>query len=256
VPDDEGRQQGWEQDPSESGEPNAPHGASPVPDRPATEEPWSSPSPDAPPPADAAFAPPPDGPAGPTDPYAGPPPSYAPPPDQPGPGQPGPGQPGPGQPGPGQPGPGQLGAQGYGAPPPPPYGPPPGQGQPRPYGQPQAYGPAPGYGGPPGYGYTGPRTSTAATVVLVCGIASLVVPCLGLIPAIFALAKAGSARREIVSSNGRLTGLGMVTAGRITAWICVGLTLLAIVGIIILIAVGNSFNQDFNNGDFSAPDGV
>ena len=232
MPDDEGRQQGWEEEQNERGEPTAPHGASPAPDAPSTGDPWSSPSgqsPDAPP--DGSY-PPPDAPAGGPDPFAGPPAAYGPP------------------------------GEGYGQPPQ--YGPPPGQAPPPAYGQPPAYGPPAAYGPPPaygpapaaGYGYAGPRTSTSATVVLVCGIASLFVPCIGLIPAIFALAKAGSARREILSSNGRLTGLGMITAGKITAWLCVGLTLLAIAGLIIAIAVGSTVDQDFNNGDFSAPDGV
>jgi len=87
--------------------------------------------------------------------------------------------------------------------------------------------------------------------VLVCGIAALFLPCLGLIPAIFALARAGSAKREILSSNGRLTGLGMVTAGRITAWIAVAFTLLAILLLILVITIGGTIGQDFQYDDFS-----
>jgi hypothetical protein len=230
VPEDEGRQ-------------DAPHGASPAPDGPPPEQPdlspWSSPAPDAPPPPGSGdpFATeplrssslPPD--AGSDQPYGPPPPApygspYGSPPASPyGPPQ------------------GQGGAPGYG---PPPYGAPPGP--------PTAYGP--GYGAA-GYGYGGPRTSSNATVVLVCGIASIVLlfTCgLGFIPAIVALVRAPSARREIIASNGQLSGLGMVTAGRITAWTTIGLTILAIVGVVLLITIGNMFDSstDFGNDGFSA----
>lgn len=148
----------------------------------------------------------------------------------------------------------------YSPPPPPPspYGAPP-----TPYGQ-QQYGPPPTpydqqpydhqqYGQhhgqqPPlpygGGGYAGgPQTSSGATVVLVCGIASIVLmfTCgLGFIPAIVALVKAGRAKREILDSSGQLSGLGMITAGRITSWITIGLTLLAVAGVILFFVVAAS----------------
>lgn len=229
MPEDEGRQ-------------DAPHGASPAPDGPPPEppnlSPWSSPAADAPPapgsgdpfateplrssslPPDAGsdqpYGPPPPAPYG--SPYGSPASPYGPPQ-------------------------GQGGAPGYG---PPPYGAPPGP--------PTAYGP--GYGAA-GYGYGGPRTSSNATVVLVCGIASIVLlfTCgLGFIPAIVALVRAPAARREIIASNGQLSGLGMVTAGRITAWTAIGLTILGILGIVLLITIGNMFDSstDFGNDGFSA----
>jgi hypothetical protein len=144
------------------------------------------------------------------------------------------------------------------APPPPPYGQigqPPTYGPPPSYAPPPAYGSAPGYGAPAGYGYAGPRTSTNATVVLACGIGSIVLlfTCgLGFIPAIVALVKAGSARREILESQGRLTGLGMVTAGRITAWCTIGLTILAILAIVLLITLGVAFDSTPGDDGFSA----
>lgn len=110
------------------------------------------------------------------------------------------------------------------------------------YGQPYGYG-APGYpaAGYPGsaYGYGAPSTSGKATAVMVLGIASVATLCLyglGIVPAIVALAMAGSAKREIESSDGRLTGLGMVQAGRIMGWITVGLSIILIVAIVLIIA--------------------
>jgi hypothetical protein len=92
----------------------------------------------------------------------------------------------------------------------------------------------------------------------VCGIASLVLlfTCLGFVPAIVALVKAGPAQREILGSNGRLTGSGMVTAGRITAWITIALTVLAIIGIVLLVSLRVPINQDFGNDGFSAGGGA
>jgi hypothetical protein len=84
----------------------------------------------------------------------------------------------------------------------------------------------------------------------VCGIASLLVPCLGLVPAIVALVRAGGARREIIASGGRLTGLGMVTAGRITAWIGVALTIVAIALIVLGLVLAGQSTGDFGDDGF------
>lgn len=127
-----------------------------------------------------------------------------------------------------------------GSPPAPGYGPPPaydGQGAAPGYGQ------APGYGGyaqAPGYGgYTqAPRTDTKAIVALVCAIGSFVV--FPLIPAIVALVLAGQSRRQIAASGGALTGDGLNTASKVVAWINIGLSLLALVAVIGLLAVGFS----------------
>jgi hypothetical protein len=88
--------------------------------------------------------------------------------------------------------------------------------------------------------------------VLVCGIASLIFPCIGLVPAIVALVRAGDARREILASEGRLTGLGMVTAGRITAWVGIALTLLAIALVVLLVAFAVPVSTGFGDDGFSA----
>ena len=108
------------------------------------------------------------------------------------------------------------------------------------YGQ-SGYGQS-GYGqsgyGQAGYGQAGygqaQETASRAIVVLVCAIASFVV--VPFIPAVVALALAGGAQQQIALSGGRLTGEGLVRAGRIVAWINVGLTALVVVGIIGLIA--------------------
>ena len=133
---------------------------------------------------------------------------------------------------------------------PPAYGPPQqGYGQPlhphypqQQYGQ-QGYGHPPGYGTPPpGWGmppYGGPQeTSSKAVVALVCAIASFVV--FPLAPAIAALVVAGSATREIDASGGRLTGRGLVTGARITAWVNIALCALALVALLLALVVAGS----------------
>ena len=119
--------------------------------------------------------------------------------------------------------------------------------QPPAYPPSQGNGPQAGYGqagygqagyGQAGYGQAGygqaQETASRAIVVLVCAIASFVV--VPFIPAVVALALAGGAQQQIAQSGGRLTGDGLVRAGRIVAWINVGLTALVVVGIIGLIA--------------------
>lgn len=172
--------------------------------------------------------------------------------EQPGYSQPGYGPPGPDQQGYGgaaygQPGYGQqpYGQPGYSQQPQQPGYDQPGYG-PQGYAQPgQGYGAA-GYGPPAyqgGYGYVGPQTSGKATTVMVLGIAGIVLLCgygIGIIPAVIGLALSGGAKKEIEASRGRLTGLGMVTAGRITGWIAVGLFLLAVILVVIGLVVSRN----------------
>lgn len=113
-----------------------------------------------------------------------------------------PGTPGAGAPSSGTPGygPPSYGAPGYGPPPP-------------------AYGaPAP----PPGW-YGAPKTDGTAIAVLVLAICSFVV--FPVVPAIVALVLAPGAERNIAAAGGRLTGDGLVRAGRIVAWVHLGLFL-------------------------------
>jgi cytochrome c biogenesis protein CcdA len=84
--------------------------------------------------------------------------------------------------------------------------------------------------------------------VLVLGIASLVTGCcIGVIPAIVALSMAGGARREIAASGGRLSGDGFIKGGVICSWISIGLTAVAIVLFIGLIALGAFSDANFDD---------
>jgi hypothetical protein len=144
------------------------------------------------------------------------------------PGAPGYGQPGYGQPGYGQPGYGQ-----------------PGYPQPPQYGMP----PAAQYGGYPSQALA--STSGKATTVMILGIASLVLmsTCgIGFIPAIISLALAGGARREIAGSGGRLTGSSQVTAGKVCSWITLGITIIAVIGLVIAGLAGYFADSGSNSG--------
>ena len=105
------------------------------------------------------------------------------------------------------------------------YGPPP---------QPGAYGPPPQPGQVPlAYGYpVPPQTDGTAIAVLVLAVCSFVV--LPVIPAVVALVLAPSAQRDIAASGGRLTGEGLVRAGRVVAWVHLGLCL-AFVALLVLV---------------------
>jgi hypothetical protein len=122
-------------------------------------------------------------------------------------------------------------------PPPPPTPPPPPGGYP-----PGGYG-TPQYGAP-----QGPQSSGKSVAVMVLGIVGLVLVCgygIGVIPSIVALALAPSAKREIRSSGGRLTGESFIKAGVICAWVAVGLTLLGIAIVVLVIALGTTVETSF-----------
>ncbi len=87
--------------------------------------------------------------------------------------------------------------------------------------------------------------------MLVLGIASLVLFCClgaGVIPAIVALVLAPGAKREIVASDGALTGLSQIKAGQIMSVIALVLAVLLAVLLGIGIASGafNTTNSDFS----------
>jgi hypothetical protein len=86
-------------------------------------------------------------------------------------------------------------------------------------------GPPPGYAAYGGGGNYGPSgNSGKAVTALVCGILSIVI-CGGLVvPAVLAIVFGVQGRREIDSSNGRLTGRGMATAGLVLGIIGLALT--------------------------------
>ena len=93
------------------------------------------------------------------------------------------------------------------------------------------YGTVPPYGPPPqpgqvplAYGYpVAPQTDGTAICVLVLAISSFVL--LPVVPAVVALVLAPSAERDIAASGGRLTGESLVRAGRVVAWVHLGLCL-------------------------------
>jgi hypothetical protein len=128
----------------------------------------------------------------------------------------------------------QHGAPQYGAPQ---YGSPQHGGQPYPSQQhanqqyPDPYG---------GYGYQQPPVTGMAHAVLWTAVGGLVLSFTGLgwIAAIVALALTPGARREILESGGAKRGLGFLLAGKICAWVNIGLTVLAVVGLAILIGLG------------------
>jgi hypothetical protein len=110
---------------------------------------------------------------------------------------------------------------------------------------PPGYTPQPGYPPPqggmpplqpgmPGPMYLAPPTSGMAIASLVIGIASFLV--LPLVGHILALVFGYMARNEIKASNGRVAGDGYATAGIILGYIGIGLSVLAVVFIIIFIA--------------------
>ena len=117
-----------------------------------------------------------------------------------------------------------------------PYGAPqePGQyGQPNQYGQPQycQYG-APSYGGAP------QSNSSKATTSLVLGILSLL--CFGLLTGIPAMIIGRNATKEIDASNGTIGGRGMATAGFVTGIIGTLLSVLGIIAMIGMFAMGSA----------------
>ncbi len=140
--------------------------------------------------------------------------------------------------------------------PPPGWQPPQEQVPPPPYGS-APYGSAP-YGTPPPYGgagygyqpYMPPQTEGSAVAALVCSIVSFVI--CPVIPAIAALVITPGARRKIDASNGRLTGLGLLTAAKWVSWInivlWIGFALLFVVLIIVGVMSDTSGSSDFSGG--------
>ena len=81
-----------------------------------------------------------------------------------------------------------------------------------------------------------PQTSNSAIIALVLSIVSWVV--CPIIPAIIALVFANKADKEIVASNGWVTGGGLVTAAKIVSWINIGLyAALIAIGLIFFLIV-------------------
>jgi hypothetical protein len=102
------------------------------------------------------------------------------------------------------------------------------------------YGPQPPYGGPPGpqqpYGGQPAPTHGSATTALVLGILSMVVCGLLGIPA-YIVGK--RAEREVLASQGTLSGAGLAKAGWILGLIATILSVLALLLVIGLFAVAS-----------------
>ena len=110
---------------------------------------------------------------------------------------------------------------------------------PQPY-TPQPYTPQP-YAAQPTYTPVNLPNSGSATVSLIFGILAWVL--LPVIGAIIAIIAGHMARREISASNGQLGGSGMATAGLILGYVHIGVSLLACVGFVLLIAIGAAANS-------------
>ncbi|MGI4895423.1 MAG: DUF4190 domain-containing protein, partial [Janthinobacterium lividum] len=80
-------------------------------------------------------------------------------------------------------------------------------------------------------------TAVGGLVLLISG--------LGWIAAIVALALTPGARRDIVASQGRKRGLGFLLAGKICAWVTIGLSVLGLLAVIAFVIFG--LNSDFNS---------
>lgn len=102
--------------------------------------------------------------------------------------------------------------------------------------------------------YDGPKVTGMAHAVCWTAVGGLVLffTGLGWIAAIVALALTPGARREIVESGGTKRGLGYLLAGKICAWVNIGITVLGIIGIIIFIAIGASGGFDSGSSSFDS----
>ena len=155
----------------------------------------------------------------------------------------------------GQPGYGQPGQSGYGQPgyDQASYGQPGyGQGQ---YGQPGAGQYGQGQYGVGQYGVQGyeqqPPVAGMAHAVLWTAVGGLVLMGTGLgwIAAIVALALTPGARREVLESQGTKRGLGFLLAGKICAWVNIGLTVLLVIALVVLFAAVGAGSFADTSGD-------
>ena len=87
----------------------------------------------------------------------------------------------------------------------------------------------------PPAGWAGQQTSTSAIVALVLAIVSFVA--FPLVPAIVALILARNADEEIAASAGRVTGRGLASAARATAWANIIVCGVVLVVVIVVLSV-------------------
>jgi hypothetical protein len=116
---------------------------------------------------------------------------------------------------------------------------------PGPGGSPGTYGPPPGsYGGGPygpQHGQRGPAGPTSlepkAWIALLCAVLAYT-PTVPFIGAVVALFLARSARRDILASGGRLTGLSLCTWAVVLSWVHLVFIALLVVLFVVLILAG------------------
>jgi Domain of unknown function (DUF4190) len=108
-------------------------------------------------------------------------------------------------------------------PPPPPSSPPPGPGPGQPY-----------------VPHGGSQTNGLAITSLVLGIGGFFISCLGLVAWILALVFGYRARTQIDETGGEQKGRGMAVAGIVLGWVGIGLSVLALIVIIIVAAADSS----------------
>lgn len=96
---------------------------------------------------------------------------------------------------------------------------------------------APAAPSPPPYVPAGLPTANEAIWSLILGIGSFLL--CGIFMGIPAIILGNNAKKKIATAGGQLGGQGLATAGIVLGWIQVGLTLLGIVLIVVLVAVGS-----------------
>ncbi|MDQ5874175.1 MAG: DUF4190 domain-containing protein [Actinomycetota bacterium] len=98
--------------------------------------------------------------------------------------------------------------------------------------------------GPPAQYGPPAETNGLAVASLVCGILGVVFPFIPLIPSILAVVFAGRGKRQIDASGGLQTGRGFAVAGQVLGWVGIALVLVAILGLVALVAVSTGESVD------------
>lgn len=88
-----------------------------------------------------------------------------------------------------------------------------------------------------------------AVAALVLGIVGLPICCPLLIPSILALVFGHMAKQEMDRGGNTSSNRGMATAGIILGWIGVGLFVVGVVALILLAALGDGIDLDFDDSD-------
>lgn len=102
----------------------------------------------------------------------------------------------------------------------------------------------------PRQGYDQPPVTGLAHAVLWTSVGGIVLSwtMVGWIASIVALALIPAARREIVAAHGAKRGLGFLLAGKIVAWVNIGLTVLTVIGFLALFGWLGSQGWQYDDG--------